>query len=71
MEIKRRYVGNYDVVRVVAFAMILIQHFFVTCVRNNIPIPAYATWIIEGGGNKLWNSRRRFVLSTFGLHHLA
>lgn len=46
----KKFSGNYDIVRVVAFAMVMIQHYFVTCVRNNIEIPAYAAWIIGGGG---------------------
>lgn len=47
---KKRIRGNYDLIRTVAFAMVLIQHFLVTCLRCNIALPIWALWIIGGGG---------------------
>ncbi len=58
------YYGNYDIVRCIAFALVLLQHFFAECLRVGIIIPKYAFWL-TGGGNNNGECGKRIVLSAF------
>ncbi len=69
MELDKKYAGNYDIIRMIAFFMVLAQHYFVECGRSGIAIPRLISYFI--GGRISWNGRSRIVFSSFRFSFVA